>query len=551
MIRLLENTLEVSLILGAALLMLPLLRRRSASLRHALLAAAFACAAAAPLLGLLAPSWRMPAPRLSTSVDQPVEGPSAIAGGTVRPAARPAAGNESVAGLQASDVVLWVWALGAVCGIGVLSIGGARLAALAAGAHELTDGPWIRHAQELKGRWGLARPVRLLQSGHGGLLVTWGVLRPTILLPSGAASWPDDRIRTVVAHELGHVQRRDWIVTIGAEMLRAIHWFNPVVWAACRRLRDESERACDDVVLRAGCQGVEYASHLVEIARELHRSRTWVPAPSVVRCSTLERRVTAMLDPLVSRRPVSPAGLVATWVAALAIAVPVTGAAMSQVFSTLTGSIVDPTKGALPGVTLVLTNTQSGAKHEVKTDSIGRYEVVGLPAGDYQLEARLPGFSVLRGTITVGAGNLQRDLALEVGTLQETVTVRASASRQDAAAPTLQSAARPSPRACETPSSEGGVMIGGQLRPPLKLRDVRPVYPASALAAGAQGTVTLRARIGTEGNVEEAIVVSSPHPDLAAAAVTAVRQWEFGTTLLNCVAIPVEMGVTVNFEREP
>jgi TonB family protein len=296
---------------------------------------------------------------------------------------------------------------------------------------------------------------------------------------------------------------------------------------------------------------VDYASQLVGIARELHRSRTWVPAPSVARCTSLERRVTAMLDPLVNRRPVSRSARVATWLAALAIALPITGGAMSQVFSTLGGSIVDPTKGALPGVTLVLTNTQSGAKHEVKTDGTGRYEVVGLPPGDYRIEARLPGFSVLRGTVTVGGGTLQRDLAMEVGSLEETVVVRASASRPDTAAPMVQSAARPAPRPCETPASQGGVMIGGQLRPPVKLRHVNPVYPASALAAGAQGAVTLRARIGTEGNVEEVTVVSSPHPDLAAAAVNAVRQWEFGTTLLNCVAIPVEMGVTVNFEREP
>jgi TonB family protein len=302
------------------------------------------------------------------------------------------------------------------------------------------------------------------------------------------------------------------------------------------------------MVLGEGCGSVDYASQLVGIARELHRSRTWVPAPSVARCTSLERRVTAMLDPLVNRRPVSTSARAATWLAALAIALPVTGGAMSQVFSTVGGSIVDPTKGALPGVTLVLTNTQSGAKHEVKTDSTGRYEVVGLPPGDYQLEARLPGFSVLRGTVTVGGGTLHRDLAMEVGSLQETVTVRASASAPDSAAPMVQQAARPAPRPCETPASQGGVMIGGQLRPPLKLRHVNPVYPASALAAGAQGTVTLRARIGTEGNVEEATVLSSPHPDLAAAAVTAVRQWEFGTTLLNCVAIPVEMGVTVNFE---
>jgi hypothetical protein len=45
-------------------------------------------------------------------------------------------------------------------------------------------------------------------------------------------------------------------------------------------------------------------------------------------------------------------------------------------------------------------------------------------------------------------------------------------------------------------------------------------------------------------------VVSTPHPDLAAAAVDAVRQWQFDATLLNCVAIPVKLGITVDFARE-
>ena len=550
MIWLLENTIEVSVILGAALLILPFLRRRSAAVRHALLAAAFACAAAAPVLGVVAPSWRLPAPEVAapSSAISSAAGAGAAAG--VPAAAQRTTSPGLAEGLPVRNAVLLVWVLGSLGALGVLAIGAFRLAYLARGARQLTDGPWIQHAEDLEQRWSLASRVRILQSRHTGLLVTWGVWRPTILLPAGATTWADDRIRAVVAHELAHVRRRDWLSTMGAEVLRAIHWFNPVVWIACRRLRDESERACDDEVLGQGCEAVDYASHLVGIARELHRSRTWVPAPSVARCTTLERRVRAMLDPLVNRRPVSRSARASAWLAALAIAVPVSGAAMSQVFSTLAGSVLDPSRGALPGVTLVLTNTQSGAKHEVKTDSTGRYEVVGLPAGDYALEARLPGFSVLRGSVTVGGGNVQRDLAMEVGTLEETVTVRASASRPDTAAPLVQSAARPAPRPCETPSSQGGVMIGGQLRPPLKLRHVNPVYPPAALTAGAQGAVNLRARIGTEGDVEEVTVLSSPHPELAAAAVSSVRQWEFGPTLLNCAAIPVEMKVTVNFERD-
>ena len=79
---------------------------------------------------------------------------------------------------------------------------------------------------------------------------------------------------------------------------------------------------------------------------------------------------------------------------------------------------------------------------------------------------------------------------------------------------------------------------------------MRPYYPASALSAGASGTVVLEARIGTDGDVEDVKTISTPHPDLAASAVDAVRQWQFDSTFLNCVAIPVSMTVTANFELE-
>src|SRR5687767_491409 len=178
MTRLVENTAEVALILGAALLMLPLLRRRSAALRHALLASAFACAAAAPALGLLAPSWRVPAPALTAPAGaalapaRPAERAGVLAG--VQTAARP----DSLAPVPWTRAVLWVWALGAVAGLGVLAIGAGRLARLSAAAGEITTGAWPRHVEDLKQRWNLTVPVRILQSRHAGLLVTWGLRSP-------------------------------------------------------------------------------------------------------------------------------------------------------------------------------------------------------------------------------------------------------------------------------------------------------------------------------------------------------------------------------------
>ena len=58
---------------------------------------------------------------------------------------------------------------------------------------------------------------------------------PTCGLPSEALAWPEERIRIVLGHELAHARRRDWLVQIAADLLRAVYWFNPLVWIVCRR----------------------------------------------------------------------------------------------------------------------------------------------------------------------------------------------------------------------------------------------------------------------------------------------------------------------------
>jgi TonB family protein len=88
--------------------------------------------------------------------------------------------------------------------------------------------------------------------------------------------------------------------------------------------------------------------------------------------------------------------------------------------------------------------------------------------------------------------------------------------------------------------------IGGQIKAPLKIKDVKPVYPAIARSAGVAGAVMIEATIGPEGKVTDAKVVRSI-PLLDQAALDAVRQWEYTPTLLNGVPVPVIMTVTVNF----
>ena len=92
------------------------------------------------------------------------------------------------------------------------------------------------------------------------------------------------------------------------------------------------------------------------------------------------------------------------------------------------------------------------------------------------------------------------------------------------------------------------VRIGGKIHAPLKIKNVEPVYPATAQSARVAGVVTIEATIGPDGKVIHAKVVRSI-PLLDQAALDAVRQWEYTPTLLNGVPVPVLVTVSINFTR--
>jgi TonB family protein len=554
---LLESTIKVSLILLVALGLMPLLRHRSAALRHWVLSASLFCAAMAPLAQLVVPQWHLP-PRLASVVlSAPARSLPALASSS---APRDATEDRDVSGFAASAtthgrlpslaaLVRWIWIAGAGLSGAVLLIGLWRLTLLAATARPLVGGMWVDRAEEICREYACRRPVTLLQSNHRTLLVTCGLRRPKIILPAAARDWSEDRARLVLYHELAHVRRGDWIVQLLGEFLRTIYWFNPLVWKACSRLREESEQACDDDVINRGVDGSSYAAHLVDIARSLQQRRVWTPAPAIARSSTLEKRVKAMLNTHLNRRPVSRSASAATLAALLTVTVPIAGFAAAQtVFATLTGSIVDPTNAAVPGVTLVLTNAQTQAKYEISSGGAGQYEFVGLPPGEYMLEARLPGFAALQGKVTLAGQKVQRDLRLALGSLTETVTVKNNGVRSTT--PPVVEVREPRPVRCGESEAAGGLRVGGNVRPPMKIKHVSPVYPSNLADAGVGGAVALEVRIGTSGVVDDVNVVSSSHPELAEAAVAAVRQWQFDATLLNCVPVEVAMDVRVNFVRE-
>jgi TonB family protein len=248
-----------------------------------------------------------------------------------------------------------------------------------------------------------------------------------------------------------------------------------------------------------------------------------------------------MLNVRLNRGPITRAG---RWMSALGlflITLPIATFAQGG-FATFSGTVVDPQDRLLPAATITVSDARRDVKHETKTDRNGRFELVGLPAGDYTVEAKVLGFRNLTDTFTVNGQSLDRTLKMQVGELQETITVTSddgsvTGSRQSGNA----YAKRPNP-VCAPGATEG---VGGNIRPPRKVKDVRPGYP------GVSGNVQLAATIGTDGSVTDVQVVKADRPELAPAAIDAVRQWEFDSTLLNCVPIEVQMNVSVAFRQNP
>jgi TonB family protein len=97
------------------------------------------------------------------------------------------------------------------------------------------------------------------------------------------------------------------------------------------------------------------------------------------------------------------------------------------------------------------------------------------------------------------------------------------------------------------PRQEGDALrVGGDIKAPRKIKDVKPVYPPAAREAGINGVVIIEVKIGTDGRVEEGHVLKSI-PLLDEAALDAVKQWQFEPTLLNGAPVPIMMTVTINF----
>jgi hypothetical protein len=91
------------------------------------------------------------------------------------------------------------------------------------------------------------------------------------MFPEASSRWPEGRIRAVLAHELAHVRRMDYLTRLVSRAVCSVFWFAPHLWAAHGSLHVEQEKAADALTVRAGTKPADYARHLLDLARILRR----------------------------------------------------------------------------------------------------------------------------------------------------------------------------------------------------------------------------------------------------------------------------------------
>jgi len=435
----------------------------------------------------------------------------------------------------------------------------------------------------------------LLQGRTHTQPVTYGVTTPGIILPADATFWSDARWHIVLRHELAHIARCDAALQVTSEVLRILQPLNPLVWLACRRLRQESEYACDDEVLGSGVRPTEYATHLLDVAKHLSgRQVSMAAAPAIAHPSTLERRIVAMLQTTRNRTPLTRRAWAAATLAALSLSLPLAAAGLAPAVilipepqvapapaapvavatppttptpeatpapaprpapvspaaprqaGSIAGQVVDQMGGTIPGATVTLVDKQTSQASTAITDPAGRFAFRDLTAGDYEISGKLSGFAPFAASFTVTPGAAMNPrFTLAVGTLAESITVLCGPETFS-----LLGALFPVLHAQQTPSTP--IRVGGLIREPKKIRDVRPICPAGGVTS--EVLVALTGTIDDTGELLNVALdddAAVPPAELANIALNAVRQWRFTPTQLNGRPIAVGIKVNVTFRPRP
>jgi TonB family protein len=526
-----------SLVLAlAALAAMWLARARSAPARHAVWTAVVCAMLLLPVLSVALPSIPLrilPAAPEIALAPAPMEasGPAQIRTAPAPAPPRPQRDWTSLA--------LPVWLLVATALLGRLVFGYAFCRRLLRGSTPIRD-PRVSEALE---RLGAMPALALAESESISVPLTVGWIEPSILLPPGWRAWDQAKMEAVLAHEIAHVRRSDWLVTVLSGVNRSLFWFHPLAWWTERRLTALAEEACDESSLEATGNRERYAEVLLEMAEAVRRShgRLTSHAVAMARRSQVRQRIETVLD---ERRGISRGMTKARWAAVLLCGVPlVYGAAALQV---------------QPAQRPATVKAQSLEEHPAASSEpklIQRVRPVYPPLAK---QARIQGTVHL--TAKIGKDGHVEEVQFVSGHpllvpaaeeavrkwVYEPVLVNGEPVEMltdiDVNFSLIEDQAAPQPPGGSATRARGG----GSVQPAKLIEKVDPVYPALAKQARVQGAVSVEVTIGKDGRVRKATAMSGP-PLLRRAAEEAVEHWVYAPGRLNGEPVEVVAQEVVRF----
>ncbi len=319
--------LKSLLIAGLTLGLLMLMKRRSAAERSWVAHIGLLALVIMALAPLVLPSWNVEAPallgRTSTVEAAAADSPPMTAVASVPVAAKPLPDIKvpERPTLSPTAAAMALYAVPAAILLFITALALARLIALRARADVLVDGHWLSALARAQRRMGFKHGTALLTSNELSSPISWGLMRPVILLNNRAVE-ASGEAEAIIAHELAHVARMDWIKLLLARVATAMFWFNPFVWLLAREAHQLREEAADDAVLAADIEDTDYAQLLVGVAR--HECPGLLLGAHGVAPSrnSLARRVARVLDGKSVRGPAARSFALGVFTGAVLIAAP-------------------------------------------------------------------------------------------------------------------------------------------------------------------------------------------------------------------------------------
>lgn len=154
--------------------------------------------------------------------------------------------------------------------------------------HQPVSQALLKKVDSLTAALGIFRKVNVLKSAVVQAPITYGLLKPVILLPASLAlSITPSQLEAIIAHELAHIKRYDYLVNIFQSTLEVFFFFHPCFWWINSMMHEERENATDDLALSIGIRPEDLAYGLAEVANNSSN-----PTPEIALAASTHKNLT-------------------------------------------------------------------------------------------------------------------------------------------------------------------------------------------------------------------------------------------------------------------